>query len=513
MEFTQLAQLEKRKKADVLILPFWKDQNRLHAASPLEASFVNLLAPALTAGDFKAKEGEMLFLYMERQPEKRVALLGLGSKEEVTVESLRRAFGSVTKTCLSKKLKTLNVVVPQSPPLTDLAVARGMSEGLLLPNYQFNRLKNSSSLEEEGSLLEKINWIGGSSDTLTVAEKTLTVCDGVYYTRDLVNGNADDVTPQYLALCAQGLAKEQPAIKTTIFDKKRLEKEQMHLILAVNRGASSDPVLIQMEYKGNPESSEHTVLIGKGVTYDTGGLNLKPTGGMETMKCDMAGGAVCFGVILAVAQLQLKVNLTVLIPSTENAIDANSFKPGDVYPSYAGINVEMTNSDAEGRLILADALAYASKKLKPTCLLDIATLTGAIEVALGSEASGIFSTQDLLSQLLIQAGDSTYERLWRMPLYEEYKERLKSDIADLKSWNGRSASSSVAAVFLKQFVDNQIPWAHLDIAGTAFVSEAKKYLPKYSTGFGVRLIVEFLEQLASMPAKVKATKQRAKSVK
>ncbi|MDP1880111.1 MAG: aminopeptidase, partial [Parachlamydiaceae bacterium] len=187
--------------------------------------------------------------------------------------------------------------------------------------------------------------------------------------------------------------------------------------------------------------------------------------------------------------------LTVMIPTTENSIDANSFKPGDVYVSYTGKTVEMTNSDAEGRLILADALAYACKKYQPTRILDIATLTGAIEVALGPEASGIMSTNDELALSLIQAGQSTYERLWRMPLFEEYKEVLKSDIADIKSWNGRSGSSNVAATFLRAFVDESIPWAHLDIAGTAYVEKAKKYMPKYATGFGVRLIVEFLKQL------------------
>jgi len=507
MEFTHVSQLDKRKKSDVVVLPFWKDQLSIHAASSLEVSFKEFLAPALTAGDFKGKEGEVLFLYLEGQPEQRVALLGLGAQEKLTVDSLRRAYGTLAKTCLSKKLKSVSLIIPQSELLSEQFIVHGIAEGLLLPNYQFNQLKSviDQENEEEGSLLQKINWIGISKEGLIEAEKVLTICDGVYYTRDLVNGNADDVTPQYLALCAKGLAQEQPSIHTTIFDKKQLEKEKMGLILAVNRGSDLDPVLIQMEYKGNPQSSDHVVLIGKGITYDTGGLNIKPTGGMETMKCDMAGGAVCFGVILVAAQLKLKVNLTVLIPSTENSVDAKSFKPGDVYPSYSGKTVEMTNSDAEGRLILADALAYAVKKLQPTCLLDIATLTGAIEVALGSEASGVFSTHSDLALGLIQAGESTQERLWQMPLYDEYKEKLKSDIADLKSWNGRSGSSSVAATFLRHFVDPSIPWAHLDISGTAYVTEAKKYLPKYATGVGVRLIIEFLERLQP-----RSTKKRAK---
>jgi leucyl aminopeptidase len=248
-----------------------------------------------------------------------------------------------------------------------------------------------------------------------------------------------------------------------------------------------------MEYKGDSHSKDHTVMVGKGITYDTGGLNIKSSG-MEAMKCDMSGAAACLGTILAACLLKLKINLTVVFPATENCVDANSFKPGDVYRSYSGKTVEMMNSDAEGRLILADALAYASQHLKPTRLIDFATLTGAIDIALGSEAAGMMCNQDELADALLRAGEITAERLWRMPLFDEYRDRLKSDIADLKSWNGRSAGSCVAASFLQAFVGKNIPWAHLDIASTAYLGEAKKYLPKYATGTGIRLMIEFLEQ-------------------
>ncbi len=325
--------------------------------------------------------------------------------------------------------------------------------------------------------------------------KKLVISEGVYYARDLINSNADEVTPQYFANCARTIAKDYSHVKATILDKAHIQKEGLHLLMAVNRGSNLDPAFIILQYKGDPKSKEHVVMVGKGITYDTGGLNLKPTGSMETMKCDMSGAAACLGAILAVARLKMKVNFSIVIPSTENGIDANSFKPGDVYKSYAGKTVEMTNSDAEGRLVLADALAYAIKKMEPTQLIDIATLTGAIEVALGSEASGLMSTDDKLAEALMKAGETTFERLWRMPLYDEYKERLKSDIADLKSWNGRGAGANVAATFLRAFVDEKIPWAHIDIAGTAFLQEAKKYQPKYAIGVGVRLMLEYLESL------------------
>ncbi len=495
MDFAYATQLEKRKKADVCVLPFWREKEKGQAAYPLSDPLKRLIDPVLESKDFKGKEGEVLCLYPEGEAEKRLLLVGLGAKDQCSKEMLRRSFGSVTKTCHTKKWKTLNLAIPQGTSLTEEDLLKGIAEGLLLPNYMFNRLKHPEEGEEE-TLVQKVTWIGPQREVLKKMASTLVICEGVNEARDLVNDNADHVTPQYLAQWAVDLGKKFPAIKTTLFNKERIEKENLALLLAVNRGSALDPAFILMNYQGAPRSKEHTILVGKGVTYDTGGLNLKPTGGMETMKCDMAGAAACLVVMKVVCQLGLKVNLTVVVPSTENGIDAKSFKPGDVYGSYAGKQVEMTNSDAEGRLILADALAYAVKNLKPTRLIDIATLTGAIEVALGSEASGLMSTNDDLAQRLLEAGEETYERLWRMPLYEEYKERLKSDIGDLKSWNGRSASSNVAATFLRQFVGESIPWAHLDIAGTAYLSEGKKYVPKYATGVGVRLLVEFLQKLA-----------------
>jgi Leucyl aminopeptidase len=215
---------------------------------------------------------------------------------------------------------------------------------------------------------------------------------------------------------------------------------------------------------------------------------------METMKDDMSGGAAALGVIHAISTLGLPINVTAVVPSTENSIGSKSYKPGDVYKSYSGKTVEVLDTDAEGRLVLADALAYAVKNLKPTRIVDLATLTGSIIIALGEEASGLMSNNDALADLIVRAGSSTGERVWRMPLYEDYKDQLKSDIADIKNIGGRSAGSITAAMFLQEFV-GKCPWAHLDIAGTAFLSEAKRYTPKHATGVGVRLLVSLLESL------------------
>lgn len=486
MEFSFSTGTEKRPKADALVLPFWKKEGKLVSAFNKRGDWQKLLTPILEVGDFKGEEGECLYLYPKDENEKRLILLGLGDQEKDKEEKWRNAFGSLVKGCLIKKVTSLNIVFPHTNQIADFLFQAAV-EGLLLANYSFSGYKN----EKNSLLIASVHWIGAPLNAPQIAEKTLYISEGVYYARDLVNSNAEEVTPQYLAACARGLSKENAKIKSTILDKKQIEKEEMGLFLAVSRGSSVDPALIIMEYKGNPKSKELTLLVGKGVTYDTGGLNLK-TQNMENMKSDMGGAAVCFGVMKALTQLDLKMNVTVVVPSTENAISANSFKPGEVYRSYAGKTVEILNTDAEGRLVLADALAYGIKHFKPTRVIDLATLTGGIEIALGSEATGLMSNHDGLVEDLQRAAVDTSERVWRMPLFPEYRERLKSDIADIKNWNGRSATSCVAAIFLKEFV-GETPWAHLDIASTAYsATELKKYLPKYATGIGVRLILSYL---------------------
>lgn len=493
MDFLTIASLKSRKEADLLVIPFFKSHKQAQAAFDIDP-FKKILADPLATHDFLGKEGEIMFLYVSGQQEKRLALLGLGDESDITVEKLRKSYSSVTKECRRKKLGKVNLCLPRCPSMAQADVARGVSEGLLLANYAFDALKYDAIKDNKAVLIEKVTLIEGSKADLAIAEKVAVICEAVNFVRDLVNGNADDVTPQHLAAVARGLEKTCKHVKTTVFDKKRIEKEKMGLLLAVNRGSNTDPAFIIIEYKGNAKSTDHTVIVGKGITYDTGGLFIKPRGSMETMKDDMAGGAAAMGIIHAVAALGLKVNVTAVIPSTENSIGPKSYKPGDVYTSYAGKTIEITDTDAEGRLVLADALAYAVKHLKPSRIIDMATLTGSIMIALGEEASGLMSNNDALADLLARAGSETGERVWRMPMYEEYKESLKSDIADMKNSGGRLAGASIAATFLMEFI-GKIPWAHLDIAGTAFHGDSKRYHLKYATGVGVRLITSLLESL------------------
>lgn len=492
MKFSIVSAPAARKAADVFVVPFFKVKGKLQWPKQLDGKKSDYDAP-IAAGDFKGCDAEISLLY-SKNLEPRVMLLGLGEAELATVESLRRAFSSLVRAAAQQKLKSLNVLVPLVPSLSEEDVLRGVAEGVLLANYTYSGQKNVSE-KDSSSLLESVNLITASKAAHKVVDKAESICEGVYFARDLINGNADDVTPEYLSQVAVGLSKKHPKIHTTIFDKKKLEKEGFGLILAVSRGSNRDPVMIVAEYKGNPKDKKATVLVGKGVTYDTGGLNLKPTGSMETMKCDMGGAAVVLGVLDVAAQLNLKQNITVVVPAVENSISALSYKPGDVYKSYSGKSVEIGNTDAEGRLILADALAYAVKKLNPKEIIDVATLTGAIEIALGNECSGLFCNNDVLADALLRSGCSTYERVWRMPIFEEYRELLRSEIADISNHGGRAGGAITAALFLKEFIDENIPWAHLDIAATAYLKDKKRYHPKSGTGIGVRLLIEMIESL------------------
>lgn len=430
--------------------------------------------------DFKGKNGETALCYLDGQ---RILLLGLGKQEKATVEALRKAYAAAVKVAQSKKLKRMDVLFPQCKQKEEFL--RGIAEGVLLTNYGFS-YKEFSIKEDPPVLLEKMVFVG--TEKSNVLREIEIVSSGVQFVRDLVNANAD----QKLELFIKAAKKIHPDVKTVVFDKKRIEKEGMGLLLAVNRGSELDPAFVEVSYNGNPKEKKRAVLVGKGVLYDTGGLSLKPTEGMLSMKCDMAGAATVLGAVKVAAELGLKVNVTALLPLTENCIDAKSYKVGDVYTSYLGKTVEITNTDAEGRLVLADAIGYAVKNLNPDAIIDLATLTGACVVALGDDISGLFCNHDDLVEELLEASESTDELIWRLPLHADYFEAYKSEIADMVNSSGREAGAIKAALFLQEFAGD-VPWAHLDIAGPAYLPKPKHYNPMKGTGYGLRLLVEFLK--------------------
>ena len=491
MHVNSVPNAKERKGADVVVVPVWKDKKKPEIACAIK-EFESLVKFPLNSGDFQGREGECLLLYRSQGKEKRVLLVGLGEKKNCLHDTLRRAYASSVKAIRAKKMKSANFLFPENDLMDWNISCQAVIDGVLLACYSFNQFKEEK--EEVLASLEKGCFCGLNKEGNLLLKKTETIIDSVNFVRDLVNGNADDVHADHFKKLAKEFEKKFSHVKTTILDKKGLEKEKMGLMLAVGRAATRDPALIILEYTGNPHSKEKIAIVGKGITFDTGGLNLKVSGtGIETMKCDMAGAAVALGIVQAAAELKLNVNLISVLAVAENAIGPASYKPGDVYRSHSRKTVEIGNTDAEGRLVLADAISYLQEHYQPDQMIDLATLTGGIVVALGEEATGLFSNDDTLARHLEKAGERTHERIWRMPLYSEYKDYLKSPIADIKNAGPRKASSGTGAAFIQFFVKKTIPWAHLDIAGTAFLSESKPYHPTAATGVGIRLLVDFLE--------------------
>jgi len=481
----------KRKTADIVIVPFWMEGAQVKMALSAK-EFSSLSSVPIKAKDFLAKTEEIALLYKPSGKEKRVLLLGLGRKQDITLESLRRCYSTALRLARKKKWESVNFFFPEMGSENEKYSVAAI-EGALLVNYAYDLLKRETVKLDPTFLVKEIQCIGIDEKTFASCKKQALVIESVQFTRDLINGNADDVTADVLASHAKEMAGG--ALKVKVLRKKELLKEKMGLLLAVNQGALKEPALIVLEYFGDPKSKDITAIVGKGITYDTGGLNLKVGGSMDTMKCDMSGAAAVLGTIQAAKKLSLKCNIIGVIASAENAIGPGSYKPGDVYISHSGKSVEINDTDAEGRLVLADALSYLQTHYSSTRIIDLATLTGGVVVALGEEAAGLFCNDETLAGNLIVAGEKTFERVWRLPLYSEYKDGLKSCIADMKNSGGRKASPCKGAAFLHQFIKKETPWAHLDIAGTAYLTETRTYHPTLATGVGVRLLINFLESL------------------
>jgi leucyl aminopeptidase len=340
--------------------------------------------------------------------------------------------------------------------------------------------------------MEQLNIIAEEKDFSLVesaAKKAQIIAESVYFTRDLVSAPGNEMTPAILAKKAQEIARRK-SITCKVMDKAKMKELGMNSLLGVASGSNQEPKFIILEYSGGKKSSNPIVLVGKGLTFDSGGICIKPAEKMDEMKSDMSGGAAVMGAIMAAAELRLTLNIVGLIPATENMPSGTAYKPGDILKSYSGKTIEIINTDAEGRLILADALAYAAK-YKPAAIIDVATLTGACIIALGDDVIGMLGNNDELKSEINKAAKISGELVWELPLWEKYHEQIKSDIADYKNSGGRAAGTITAAAFLSKFVGDS-PWVHLDIAGPAWTDKDKDYIPKGASGVTVRLLVEFL---------------------
>lgn len=361
-------------------------------------------------------------------------------------------------------------------------------EGLFLGNYNFDKYKTEKKKLKQLS----INLVSKSKIKINpIIKQTSNLLEAVYLARDLSNEPAITLTPsELLKITKKKLSKV--GVTVSSFNKTELKKRKMNAILAVAEGSTNSPYLIKMHYKPKGKSSKKIALVGKGVTYDSGGYSIKPTDGMLEMKGDMSGAATVVATVYAAALNNLPIELIAFVPAVENMISGGAYKPGDVISTASGKTIEVKNTDAEGRLVLADALEYASKQ-KPDEILDFATLTGAIVVALGEFTSGIFTKNDSIAEDLNKSGNITFERVWRMPFWDDFKSQLDSDIADISNLGPRWGGAITAAKFLEQFVDNNIPYAHIDLAGPSLKHKFKSYTEKFNTGFGVRLMYDYLK--------------------
>lgn len=490
MDFAiKLGAPEKQRTACVVVGVF-ESRKLTESASILDDASKGYLSNIVRQGDMEGKVGTTLLLHnIPDIPSKRVMLVGLGKEKEFNDKAYRQAvsaaFGSLLQTGATDASFFLAATL-----LKQRDVAWKVMQTVILAAesaYRFDRLK--SKPEKERSPLGKVTIVVRDEASLPAGEKALqhglAIVRGMNVAKDLGNLAPNICTPTYLAEQAADMAKTYK-LKISVLGQKDLEKLGMGAFLAVARGSHQPAKLIVLEYRGLPKMEKPIVLVGKGVTFDTGGISLKPAAEMDEMKFDMSGAGSVLGTLTAVAEMKLPLNVVGIIPATENMPGGNATKPGDVVTSMSGQTIEILNTDAEGRLILCEALTYA-ERYKPDAVIDIATLTGACVIALGHVASGLMSNNEQLAQELLQASDLASDRAWRLPLWDDYQELLKSNFADMANIGGRSAGTITAACFLSRFAE-KYTWAHLDIAGTAWKSGKEKG----STGRPVPLLTQFL---------------------
>lgn len=462
---------------------------------PMDDALKGFLADVLNIGDFSGKKGESLMLYpREAAPPKRVLLVGLGPREKFTLDIARQAAGragrhlldlGVTRLMTSIHGLGVNGFAPD-------ACAQATVEGVLLGTYRFSEFKTDGA--QNGKPLDRFTVVyshrARARAIQSGVETGRITAEGTLLARTLSNHPGNALTPKVMADEASKIAK-RANLTCQVFGKKEIEKIGMGAFLAVNQGSQEPPRFIVLEH-GHPSKKPGTiVLIGKGITFDSGGISIKSSDRMEEMKHDMSGAAAVLGAMQVIGTLNVPVHVVGLIPATENLPDGRAYKPGDIIPTLSGKTIEVINTDAEGRIVLADALAYASR-YKPAAVIDLATLTGACVVALGHMATGMMGNDAGLISQIQRAGEVTGERVWPLPLWEEYHEQIKSEVADMKNTGGRPGGAITGAAFLQKFVD--YPWAHLDIAGTAWTDREQPYCPKGATGVGVRLLVQFVKE-------------------
>ncbi len=448
------------------------------------------LSRLVTSGDFIGKRDETAVIYPKKGA-KRVLLVGIGKPAEVTRGAVRRGAAVAARRAIEAGAETLAFHLAHEthggvpPRVVGQVAVEGVAQGA----WQFSELKATEKKKKRVSVLEIIATREERPDVERGRKLGAAVATGHHLARNLQALPGNVCTPTYLAGVARQLAKAY-GYKVTVLNRQQMASQNLDALLAVAQGSLQEPRFITLEYKGAGARTPPVCLVGKGVTFDAGGISLKPAEKMEEMKYDMSGAAAVLGLFETLGHLKPKVNVVGIIPSTENLPSGTAIKPGDVVRSHYGKTIEIVNTDAEGRLILSDALSHA-RRFKPACVIDAATLTGAVVIGLGHHATGLMGNDDQLVGEVLRAGDRAGERCWPLPLWDEYREQLKSDIADVKNVGGRPAGTITGGWFLREFVEG-FPWAHLDIAGTAWTDGERPDMANGPTGVGVRLFTEFV---------------------
>lgn len=485
-------------EADAIVVNIFEGAERPGGATgAVDKALDGAITKLTEQGEIKGKLNEISIIHsLGRIPARIVAVAGLGKQSEFTPDKLRGLAAEFCRPLRRLNCQRIATIVHGAGVggIEPEAASQAITEGSLLGLYRFQK---HMTKEPENQDIKELLIVERDTAKLPALEqgckKGGVIAEATNLARDLINEPANYMTPSDMAKMAEELAKTH-GLGLTILEREQMEKEGMGALLGVAQGSRQPPKLIVLSYKGGKTSSDTLGFVGKGITFDSGGISIKPSEGMAEMKGDMAGAAAAMAALGAIAQLKPKVNVTAIIPATENLPGGDALKPGDILKAVNGKTIEVVNTDAEGRLILADALSYAVKQgLSP--LVNLATLTGACRVALGDIYSGIFGNSQELIEKVVKAGADAGERLWQMPMHEEYKEQNKSDVADIKNSGGRWAGAITAAHFLAEFVGDT-PWVHIDIAGTSFRDKERGYLVKGATGVGVRTLINLALALA-----------------
>lgn len=496
--------LEQIETQALVLTVFEGEKDNIEKFSGLDEKLRKKILKLIDSKEVTGKYKEFTILHTDELKAERVLIMGMGKRKDFNLERLRAVMAISARNVRRINLSEMAI----AEGFNDLGVgyedsASAIIEGIVLGLYRFK--KHVSDHKDDSKAIQKLTIAVQNEEVKSEIEKGtykgFTLSNSTNFVRDLVNEPANHMTPRIFADAAKKLAEEN-GIKVTILDKAKIQEIGMHALLAVNSGSLEEPRFVLLEYNGGPEGGKTLGLVGKGVTFDSGGYSLKPSDAMLGMHTDMAGAAAVLGAIESIAKQKLPINVVGAIPLTENLVNSSAYKVGDVIGSLEGKTIEVLNTDAEGRLILADALTYIRRVRKIDYLVDIATLTGAIIIALGHFCSGAMTNNQELFEVARAAGDKTGERIWQLPLFDEYKSQIRSSVADLENIGGRAAGSVTAAIFLKEFVGD-VPWIHLDIAGTATMDESimtyakNPFLPKKGgTGVGTRLLYQLAESLS-----------------